>query len=640
MTNTNVKSHIEINEGEITVATGIENSVPVVALGINAANDSIAVAGDYVADAEALAKQTAALDGKFNMVKQGAAAVQVRQTLTNFEFYKHIVEMMLFFLEAIKLDGYLASICKIGKGAAFKLKVTHGTNFAPLIAAVWESIGKSELVTNKTNRISRAMNAVQKEYEANSVKYSTNTVNALAAFIEQAGGISGLVSYKSKAANDEDDSISDNEVDLQLCKAATQLSNDEMLNLHKEALSHYKNVTFLPTANFSSEVLLNEDDCALMLISKSPSGDYVVINQNTDDEAITKAIAKQYNGDFTSLPLSTRVITETLATQCLPNAMQHTYKKLVEEAGKFSDGEKRSVVRRLVYKSNEDSFLMSSIRTDSSLVTIAHPKQTVIEQVDYDLQLSTISRRALEKAIVSPRQFKTYELVDLGNDDVYPCESSEHVHVVRLQSKQTNGEGAAKVIDLYFGEEITDAESFSQVDIADLANLVPLWERTVPAEWFKTFNAAFTNNWVKSHGQNISRPHQTVLELEMKRGLLCVNFFKKGSEYDYDLTVSIDVPQGQNYGKPCPVLSKDFAVAMYSLGDLPLINMATIRLFAGFLELKYETDAANYSLFIPVATEDGKRKVEGFAKYQLVRKSYERDEMLTFETGESGEVSA
>ena len=79
---------------------------------------------------------------------------------------------------------------------------------------------------------------------------------------------------------------------------------------------------------------------------------------------------------------------------------------------------------------------------------------------------------------------------------------------------------------------------------------------------------------------------------------------------------------------------------MYSLGDLPLINMATIRLFAGFLELKYETDAANYSLFIPVATEDGKRKVEGFAKYQLVRKSYERDEMLTFETGESGEVSA
>lgn len=607
---------------------------------INSANDSSAVAGDYVADANTLATQTTALDGKFNSVKQSAASVQAHHTFSNLEFYKHIVEMMLFFLEAIKLNGYLETICKMGKGATFKLKVAHGTNFAPLIAAVWASIGKSDLVTNKTNRISRAMNAVQKEYEANLALYSTNTVDTLATFIENSGGISGLVSYKTNAANDEGDSASDNEADLQLCKSSKHISHEEMLNLQKEALAHYKNAPSLPTVKFSSQVSLNEDDCALMLISKKPNGNYVVVNQNTDSEAIAKTVTQQFNGDFTSLPTSIRVITETTATQCLPYVMQHTHKKLIEEAGKFSDGQKRNVVRRLVYKSNEDTFLMSAIRADSSLVTIACPKKPVIEQVDYDLHLSTISRRALEKAIVSPRQFKTYEPVNLGFTDVYPCNPTDDLHVVSLKPKHTNEEVDAKSVNLYFGAELTDSEFFSQVDIADLGNVTPLWERTVPAVWFKTFNATFTNKWVKSHGQNISRPHQTVLELEFKRTLLCVNFFKKGSEYNTELSVSVDINEGKSYSKPCNVLSKDFAVAMHSLGDLPLINEATLRLFNGYLEIKYETDAANYLLYIPIATEDGKRKVDGFTKYQLVRKANERDDMLTFETGESGEVSA
>ena len=43
---------------------------------------------------------------------------------------------------------------------------------------------------------------------------------------------------------------------------------------------------------------------------------------------------------------------------------------------------------------------MSSIRTDSCLVTVAKPKERVIEQVDYDLHLSSISRRELEKKIM------------------------------------------------------------------------------------------------------------------------------------------------------------------------------------------------------------------------------------------------
>jgi hypothetical protein len=265
-------------------------------------------------------------------------------------------------------------------------------------------------------------------------------------------------------------------------------------------------------------------------------------------------------------------------------------------------------------------------------VTVAKPKEQVIEDVDHDLQMSSASRRELEKKVISPRMFKSYKLEDLGDNEIFPANGATFSHELVLESVTAGDDAQTDHIVVFMDAESTHEESFRQVDADDLSNTTPLWERTVSPSWVQEFNVCFTNNWVESHGKHIKRPHQTVLELEFKRRIVQVNFFKKGANYDYDLTVTTPVVDGESYGPPCTVLSKDFAVAMHALGDLPLVNDVVLKVYAGFLKISYETDAATYELYVPFADEAGKRSSTGFAKYQLVRSDIEPKDELTYQT--------
>ena len=597
-------------------------------------DDSSAIAGDYVADAVAVKQQTAAMDSELDKMKQSAVNVEKQFKMGNKSHYKHLVELLLFWIKANLIQGYLESIYSLQKGAKFKKNVGDDINFAPLLAAVWQNVGENNVMTNKYNRNSMAMNVIKKEYDENPAKYATDTVNQLVAFVEEKKGISGLIDLRKANKSSADENASDIDFDAELCKAVAIQNSEEIAKLSQEGLKHFQNSNSLPTASFTSNVVLNENNCSFVLISKTSNGQYAVVDQITDSELINKSIAKQYGGNFVSLPKSLRVIAETVATQCLPHSLQHTYKHLIEEAAQSKDGEKRKVARRLIYKSAEDKFLLSSVRTESCVVTIAEPKSQVIEQVDFDLQLASSSRRALEKKIISPRMFKSYKLEDLGEYEIFPANGSTFSHQLVLESIAVDKKANPDRINVYMDAESTHEESFHQVDVAELNNVTPLWERKVSPSWIHEFNADFTNNWIKSHGKHIKRPHQTVLELEFKRRIVQVNFFKKGSDYDYDLTVTTPIVDGEKYRIPCTVLSKDFAVAMHALGDLPLSNDVVLQVYAGFLKISYETDAATYELYIPFADEAGKRFSTGFTKYQLVRSDIEPEDDLTYQTEE------
>ncbi len=624
---TNAKTRVTNASRTAKANTKQTSSINVAVL---AANASAFIAGDYVKDSQATKLQTQKLDISFRQMKKLAKEVDRRYVLNNRSEYKLITQVALFGKDAVEIDGYVETICNFADGKKYKKNVSHGINFAPLINAVWAGL-ESGLDTNKTNRMSRAMNKILDEYNTSPEKYATDTVKKLVDFVIAKGGVSGLVSYKSKDSSSVNANMSDTAADMSLCQSVAKMSNQQIVQMHQEALAHYQNVTVLPTANFTSNVLLNEDGCSLVLVNQKKNGQFAVITQITDSKTINEAIADQYCSDFASSPLSLRVFNEVLATQCLPNSMQHTYKKLVEEEGKFSDGTPRKVLRRVVYKSAKGTFLMSAIRADSSVVTIAKPKSRVVEKVDYDLQLLTMSRRQLEKAIISPRQFKAYKLENLSNKAMFPC-GGEFSHHLRLVPTVTTDKTDLKPINVYLGAESYMHESIHQVDISDTAKKKPLWERQASADWIKLFNSKFTNNWIKSHGQNITRPTQSVLELEFKSKVVQVNFFKKGSEYDTGLTVAIDVPAGKIYGTPCKVLSKDFATAMHGIGDLQLVSDATIRVFSGFMQIVYETDAAAYQVCIPFVTEKGERETEGFSKYQLVRSCINPEDDPSYQT--------
>ena len=187
---------------------------------VAATADSSAIAGDYVADAAAVQQQTTAMNTQLNNMKQSAVNVEKQFKMGNKAHYTHLIQLVLFWIEAVLIKGYLDSIYTSKLSKSFKKKVDHGINFAPLLATVWEGVGKSSVMTNKFNRNSRAMNVILNEYNANLQKYAVNTVDQLVAFVEDKGGIGGLIDTTKVVGNEN---ATDFDSDLQLCKtAATQ----------------------------------------------------------------------------------------------------------------------------------------------------------------------------------------------------------------------------------------------------------------------------------------------------------------------------------------------------------------------------------------------------------------------------------
>jgi hypothetical protein len=64
-------------------------------------------------------------------------------------------------------------------------------------------------------------------------------------------------------------------------------------------------------------------------------------------------------------------------------------------------------------------------------------------------------------------------------------------------------------------------------------------------------------------------------------------------------------------------LSKDFAIAMLQIADLPVIGEIEISLLPGYLRISYETEVGSYRVYIPVVKSNGERDQKGFTVYSM-----------------------
>jgi hypothetical protein len=152
-----------------------------------------------------------------------------------------------------------------------------------------------------------------------------------------------------------------------------------------------------------------------------------------------------------------------------------------------------------------------------------------------------------------------------------------HVLGINVLTAKTDGNDAA--VPIWFHRESTDSQAISQVDVIDRGDLTPQWQRRLKVDWFREFNAAFTHNWVNSHARHINRPHQSVLEVLFRHSSLTVNFFNLDNQCDLHTLVAVPVgPTANGYRRS--FLSKDLAIAMLQVADLPIIGEVTMALYS------------------------------------------------------------
>lgn len=580
-------------------------------------------ANDYVADEQRYNGQKLKLDTLLNEAKALATKAAESLNIGNRHYYRHGIKVMFLFHEA-KGSDYLETLIKEKARKTYKTTVNHGYNFAPIIDLVWAGITLAEVPLNKSNRLSRALNHLYKVW-GEEYGYAQTAEDELVEYIISKGGINGLVKYSSDLVNEDEELLPDLKADKEIIKEAAAYSKLAVASSVQKGMAHYRNMQGLPTASFQDEILVNEDSFSLVLVGKKSDASYVVVDNFLDSDEVETALAKSYLAQVGSLPTAIRFLVETLSTQCCPAHLGKPYKTLLDEASKHAPKLAQKAFRRLIYKKEADAFLLSNTFSKTGLITIAQPKTAILDQVDDDVSLSSISRRGLEKFLIGPKDYQSVNFnKELGSNPI-PVSGSGFTHAIKATIPQGAKDSSSKEVGIWFHKEPMTQLPMAQADIKNVEGLPVIWERTVNRDWFKQFNAAFTKNWIFSHGRHIDRPHQSILELVFLHSYITVKFFNLDNKSDISTVVPVSVGSITDPTVRTCYLSKDFAIAMIRLGEMKFIESPKIRIYREFMRISCETDVGSYEVFIQTSDSYGNQEGDGISTYTMICANPEED---------------
>ena len=549
------------------------------------------------------------LGRELQALQLSASIVSYQLRKTNKAFYKHLAELYIWWRGAQKVDGYLERQYAT-TGKKYK-KIKKGINFAPLFWLTWGT--DNDLTDDKTGRWSRVLNALHTIYEAEK-QYHVDSVAKLQNYIQNNGGVDGLGGYGKVADEEpEDDELGDDDDDASDANDPPPLSLDTMLaQLYGMANVFYGSVSDPLTIDLDYTIPTTKDGMGLVLVRKV--GDKYQLVGASSDESMVKPLAMHtYLHDFTALPHSLRTVVETISTQCLPLRLQHFHDALVDASAKSAGTPGLKSIRRLMYVHSRGEFVLSPTRADSGVVTVAKPIRAVLENATRDIFLSTRSRRAVERRLVSGHDFNLYAPATTDAIPEYGPQKYLASHAIRLQHRFAPT--TFLHLDFWpFHESIRTPRG--QLVAHSLPPGFGTWRDSVSLAWVRKFALEFTSPWVQSHGTHIKRERQKVLQLSFDKAALAVSFVQGDDSFEAEVKIGFGNATAVGKGIAVHVLTKDFVVAMQAVADLGVVSMIDIEIDADVIALSYSTTAASYRLYIPTCTVEGNRSATHFTPYE------------------------
>jgi len=544
-------------------------------------------------------------------LQQSASLVSDHIRKSRRAFYKHLAELYMWWRSAKEVDGYLAKeYAKTGKR---NKKIKQGINFAPLLWLTWGT--DNDLTDDLTGRWSRVLNALHTVYEAEK-QYRTDSVAKLQNYIHNNGGVAGLVGY-GKAVSDEieDDEMSDEEADALLAERAPLLLVDTMLSrLYSKATEFYRAVANPVTIDLNYTIPTTDDGMGLVLVRKV--GDkYQLVGASSDETMVQPLTMHTYLHDFAAMPLSIRAVVETVSTQCLPGRLQKFHDALMDRAVKRGGHGVRKSVRRLMYVHARGEFVLSPMRADSGVVTVARPIKPVLANPTLDVFLSTGSRRGLERRLISGHDFNFYLPTKDSVIPEYGPLANLASHAIRLQHEFAPN----SYLHLAFWPFYDSIRApRGQLVALPLRPGFGKWQASLSLAWFRKFALEFTAPWLQSHGTHIKRPHQNVLLLAFDSTSLTVHFVNRDDAFESNVSVGFASTRAAGEQISVHALSKDFVIAMQAIADLGVVSAINVEVDGDVIAMDFSTGAAAYRLYVPTCTLDGTRSGKHFTHYEPV----------------------
>jgi hypothetical protein len=587
-----------------------------------------------------IATITTALQIKLDALKNECTQVFKDLHATRKRGWENIVNILMWWIEA-KQDNHFDELT-LGDEFRQGREVNHGHNFSPLLKHLY-GLAISD---QHRNKLSRALNALLKEYERNPEMYATNPQIKLVSYIQNKGGFVQLIkgTYSKAqltAAGDyelaEETAIAEHEeraaeeaavTDAEMAGwnfkfkllprytvKETRRVKDEVVTekLLTEAIKQMSSLVAGSTATFDHPMLTNLQGYAIALV-KRETKDFSLHNTIIDKSLIEAAIVNAYRKKFDACATSLRVLCEGLRTQILPATLKLKQKDLVQVVTDPANPNEEKLARtRLLYKGATGEFVLSPLHVKSGVVTTFKPKTSFMEAADFDIALTNISKCTVEQKLLNQLAFNLYEPDHFGR---IPMLIDDPVYSHRL-SLTHKADEKSKLL-LHFN-------SFASVP--QFAHSQPVYNRDYENRITATFNLTDLNCagiskrvadlWLQGIDDHITREANLLMQVSVtEQSIKILHTLKSGVFISSNRLVYAPSGDESKVISEQRFLTKDLMPVLASLGHLPIDGDVTFKLGKHVLVIEFSTGVADYQIAVPSVDEKSKSAhTEAFLPY-------------------------
>ena len=552
-----------------------------------------------------------ALDKELKQIQDGMAVAQRRFQSSKLQTYQHLAEAYLWWRKASKRKGYL-------EGLYAANNITNYKQFHRLVNLVFQ-MWKTNQQQNIGN-FSYAVEALHKEYEAKEFLYKNreNPVAELQVFIQDSGGISGIRGRNQQRKDEEGDDAPDDGI----VKKPSQNPRRSSDRLETEAqVIKQKKETAKATKTGKQvdfgEVATNDDELVLVLAKRNDTSNKLTVIGTTANEAvINRALLDIGDIDYSDTAPVLRTLVEALKPNIIPRRLQQQKvrqkfydKTKIKHSYTNRKGDTEAVTltekTRLVLRKN-GTILVSKTPSVASLTTIAKPNVKLGNKTDVFLRGT--DRHWIETDLLNEAQIILYN----AEPKKKLAKAGDKVNA-DLQLTLSNIRSKSKRNIYFYDMDRIDTGIGFQSDIADVQNIKYGWRITASPTYIRRLYAKHLEKWLYGVNKGIKLQenlhmllHCTSKHLEIQSVWLNGKYDLQGKEFQ---TVFAKDAKAIVNSRDTKVIVNplDIVQVFATIADAQLTNKVLIEGNKHLLHIQYDTDAAEFDVYVPACDAKGVR---------------------------------
>jgi hypothetical protein len=549
-------------------------------------------------------------------LQERGAVVHADLRRSHRSLYEHLATLYLWWRNASEIDGYLDR-----EYAALNLKArtVAGINFRPLLVLVW---GFNSVTSQQTALHSRTLNAIHDEYETRPTLYAKDGVAKLVNFIEQAGGATKLAGYGQQDDDENDDAGERRRVPL-IDPEVVLRTRDQLL---RDARKHAK---FTPMAALPPVNGIDADtgELGLMLVKSTAAGMQVVTYQN-NSAIIDEMLVATYRRRFEVQHPKVRPLLELLQTQCLPKHLEGLQNAVEGKKLKKGAWAKGAGIgpRRVLYRHETGSFVLSSTGTNSGVVSCVTPHAVpgkrgkhapftpLLTNCGQDVFMAPAQRTELETRCLRDFAFNLFD-VGAGGQVASYAEPNSASHLLTL----THIANKRDRLHLPFWPFYTTLDAaLHQVVPNPGYSFMPVWAAKLSPTILGRLDRQFVSPWLASHAKHFTRDKHAVIQVKFGASKLKFDFVFQNDAFENTHAFAYHADCGASQSIVVQFASIDLMPMLASLALLPLDGAAQFALDANVLRIAFQTIEGGplHEIHIPTLDQDSKRSEAAFTRYK------------------------